>query len=146
MFNYDEVDKKLGLKEHQTAILLGISPDKWRKFKANRINRKLYIEQSAEAHLLLDSTLIDELYVRRMRVALNLYSKPKFIEFFEHETETIPTKAATLLGLDYPRYNEYKNKSVSMPRYLDYSIEAHLLIDLESLNKLKSQRGILKCS
>lgn len=61
---------------------------------------------------------------------------------FEAYTDTTPTQAAKLLGLAYPRYNEFKNGTRQLKPYHVASIEAHMKLSKKTLSAIKVKRGI----
>ena len=61
---------------------------------------------------------------------------------FEACTDTTPTQAAKLLGMAYPRYNEFKNGTRQLKPYHIASIEAHMKLSKKALYVLKVKRGI----
>ena len=58
------------------------------------------------------------------------------ISNFELKTGLKPTQAAKLLGLQYQRYNEFKNGTRQLKPYHVASINAHLALSQEQRKEL----------
>ena len=62
---------------------------------------------------------------------------------FEQATNTTPTQAARLLGIAYPRYNEFKNGTRKLKPYHMASMLAHAALSGKAMAARKKQAGVM---
>lgn len=134
-----QFERDIRLTPDRTSVLLGFTPQKWKRLRRNEIGLKKQFTYSMVAHKLISDAGIDNVLVKRSKI--QVIPRIGFIlETFQTFVDLTPTKSAEFLGIPYPRYNEIKNETLRLQLYVLFSIQAHYLIDFEDLEELKKER------
>lgn len=137
-------ERKLKITPDEASILLGLSYDKYSRLKSGELEGRKLFDYSIEAHSLIDPDKISEIMGDRKHSLnfkpVNVLKPYKVFIRLEYKVNLGPIKTAELIGLDYPRYNEFKNGTVPLQIYHLYSIHAHKILNHHIVNKFKKER------